>query len=600
MSSTSPDPSATPAESPPGASATAPAAESATESGPRFGAATTALGAALVLAVWALVTLWGPAGIPFHTKGEPREALVVREILLTGNWVLPRVNEVEIPSKPPLFHWLGALVALARGTTDEWSARLPSALLSLAGILAIYVTGAALWGARAGVVAALTLATSFEWVRAATTARVDMALTVGLEAAFLSWLFFVRSGSGRWLVPLYLGIAFATLAKGPVGIVLPGAVALASMAVRRDFSPLLRMRLLRGVLVVAVLAGCWYALAAHREGRDFFVQHILRENVFRVFDADPGPGDYQGHRHSALWLAGVLLLGFLPWTVFLPGVLSRLWHNRATLTRDHPAIYCGVWAVVVFALYAVAVSKRGVYLLGLYPAIALLVAWQLEEQQRAAADDRWLLRGLAVAAAAMFVAVAALTAISAVAALGLPIGVAVQHLLPAASPPYGTAVAAVLAGGGAALFGALAVALAGAGMCVRAARAGWWVGTFGGLLATTVAAIVIANVVAMPTIATEESARTFVARAERVVAAGESVAFYRTPSYAVLYYWRRPIPVYTGSTADRGPRYLVITRADWAGGDAALRRSYEPVLRPDDAALGEAYKLMLVRRVTAR
>jgi len=558
------------------------------------------LGAVLVIAVWALVTLWGPAGMPFHTKGEPREGLVVQEILRTGNWVLPPVNQNELPAKPPLFHWLAALVALARGTVDEWSIRLPSALLSLAGVLAVYAAGTALWGARGGTIAALVLVTTFEWARAATSARVDMALTLGLEVAFLAWLFFVRSGSGRWLVPLYLGIAFATLAKGPVGIALPAAVALVSVAVRRDATPLRRMRLVRGALVVAVLAGSWYALALHQEGRELFEKHILRENLFRVIDADTGPGDYQGHRHSAAWLAGAFLLGCLPWTVFFPGVLSRLWQARATLTRDHPVVYFGLWTVVVFALYAGAVSKRGVYLLSLYPAVALLVAWQFEEQRRTAPGDRWLLHALVPVAALLFVVVAALAGVAAAATLGLPVGAAIQHLLPPATPPYGIAVGELLADGGAVLFGALAVALAGCVLNVEATRAGSWSRTFAGVLVTTVAVIVIANAVVMPAIAARESARTFVARAERVLTPEDSVAFYRTPSYAVLYYWNRPLPVYTGSTADRGPRYLIVPRGDWSGGDADLRRSYEPVLRPDDGALGEAYKLMLVRRIAVQ
>jgi len=577
-----------------------PSPEPATPAAARSGVVATAVGALVVVAVWALVTLWGPPGMLFHTKGEPREGLVVQEIVRTGNWVLPRVNETELPSKPPLFHWLAAVAALARGSVDEWSIRLPSALLSLVGVLAVFAAGTALWGAGPGSVAALVLVTTFEWTRAATNARVDMALTVGLEVAFLAWLFFVRTGSGRWLVPLYLGIAFATLAKGPAGIVLPGAVAVASMVVQWDATPLRRMRLFRGALVVAVLAGAWYALALHQAGRELFEKQILRENVFRLFDADTGTGDYQGHRHSALWLAGVFLIGFLPWTAFFPAVVSRLWQARRTLRRDDAVIYLGLWSVTVFVLYAIAVSKRGVYLLSLYPAVALLVAWQFEEQRRATAGDRWLLRGLVPAAWALLAVVAALALLAAGSAIGLPVGAAIQQLLPPTTPPYGPAVGALLANGGPVLFGGLAAALGGLGVCARAARSGNWQRTFGGLVVASVAAVVVANAVVMPAIALGESARSFVTRAAAVVAPDDSVAFYRTLSYPTLYYWGRPILAYTGSTADRGPRYLIITRDAWEGSDAALHRSYEPVVWPDDASLGEAYTLMLVRRVAVR
>src|SRR6185369_11147148 len=100
--------------------------------------------------------------------------------------------------------------------------------------------GTRLWSARAGACSALALMTMFEWARAATGGRVDMTLTFGLQLAFLSLLFFLRSGAPAWLVPLYAGISLAVLGKGPVGVILPGLVALAMVALRRDLGVLRR------------------------------------------------------------------------------------------------------------------------------------------------------------------------------------------------------------------------------------------------------------------------------------------------------------------------------------------------------------------------
>ncbi|MGH7960503.1 MAG: ArnT family glycosyltransferase, partial [Candidatus Binatia bacterium] len=126
----------------------------------------------------AFLYLWGLGEKPFYTKAEPREASVVWEITTTGEWILPLRNGVMIPSKPPLFHWLGALISLAWGEVNELTIRLPSALLALLGVLLTYSAGTALWGVEAGLIAALILGTSFEWMRTAITARVDMTLTV--------------------------------------------------------------------------------------------------------------------------------------------------------------------------------------------------------------------------------------------------------------------------------------------------------------------------------------------------------------------------------------------------------------------------------------
>ena len=115
--------------------------------------------------------------VDFYTKGQPREATVVWEIYHNGNWVLPLRNGHIIPSKPPLFHWLSAAASYVFGGLSEFSIRFPSALLALIGVLVTYRVGAGLWGREAGLAAGLSLATSFEWVRAAATARVDMTLT---------------------------------------------------------------------------------------------------------------------------------------------------------------------------------------------------------------------------------------------------------------------------------------------------------------------------------------------------------------------------------------------------------------------------------------
>ena len=78
----------------------------------------------------------------FYDKQEAREALVIWEIHNSGNWILPLRNEEEIPAKPPFYHWLGAVVASVLNRVDEFTARLPSALLGTLGVLLTYGVGA--------------------------------------------------------------------------------------------------------------------------------------------------------------------------------------------------------------------------------------------------------------------------------------------------------------------------------------------------------------------------------------------------------------------------------------------------------------------------
>ena len=117
---------------------------------------------------------------PFYDKGEPREALVVRDIVLNGNWIFPLKVGQQIPSKPPLFHWVGASASLLWGQMTEATVRFPSALFASLGVLLVYYLGRKLYDPLTGIVAGLILATSIVYQAAGIEARVDMTLTFWL------------------------------------------------------------------------------------------------------------------------------------------------------------------------------------------------------------------------------------------------------------------------------------------------------------------------------------------------------------------------------------------------------------------------------------
>ena len=112
----------------------------------------------------------------FHTKGEPREAVVALSMLERGNWILPVNNGVDIAYKPPLFHWIIAAVSLLVGTVTEFTARFPSALSLTVMLLAGYVFYARRRGEELAVITTLLTLTNFEVHRAGVNCRVDMLL----------------------------------------------------------------------------------------------------------------------------------------------------------------------------------------------------------------------------------------------------------------------------------------------------------------------------------------------------------------------------------------------------------------------------------------
>jgi len=580
---------------------TAAAEPRASEAVPGFDAPAIVFYALLVVTAWAAVELWGLGKTPFHTKGEPREGLVVWEMTHGGGWILPQRNGVELPSKPPLFHWLGALTSFVYGATDEWSIRFPSAAQSLAALLCVFATGAALWSARAGFVSALVLMTMFEWARAATGARVDMTLTFGLQLALLSVLFFLRSRAAGWLIPLYLGITLAVLGKGPVGAALPGMITLVMLAVRRDASVLRSMRLAWGAVVVGVGAGSWYVMALLLGGWAFFRKQVLAENVFTfLHDPDFGGGTLGagGHLHSASYLLGALLLGLLPWTFFLPGLLARLWRQRRELTRDDPRVYLLVWVAVVFGFYAVAASKRSVYLLGLFPAMALLLGWWWDEQSRAARDEeRWLAWLLWPVAWLLLAVVVLITMAVLLENLGAPLSTLAQSGLPASARPFAVWVGEAVRVDRWLLLGLLLAAGVSFYATAWASRTANWMGIFVGIFCATAALVSSVSQVILPGVARHQSLRPLMTSARELIGPSGDLFFFKAFEYGAVFYWQGHIGSYEGPWPDGAPRYLLVYEDEWKRREPLADGQYERVAFPSDENVGEQGRLVLIRRI---
>jgi 4-amino-4-deoxy-L-arabinose transferase-like glycosyltransferase len=375
-----------------------------------------------------------PAALtPFFTKGEPREALVVRHMVEDGDWLLPKrasANGWTIASKPPFFHWLGAAVSGIAGAPTEWTVRLPSVVLATTSVLFVGTIARASFGPTAALAAMLVLASTFEWVRAASTARVDGTLTALMTIGMLLFYRGVMAGglTKRDATIAYVALACAALTKGPVGFVLPALVLLAALATLGELRMVPRFRPILGAVVILAIVGGWYALAAGLGGDSFVQKQILKENVFRFLGATQMKS---GHSHPFYYYFPTLLSGLLPWTPF---VLAALWAavRSPAARRDARVTFPLAWFVVVFVFYSLADAKRSVYLLALYPSAALLTGWWWSEVVRGTEPAAWLNGRAARVVVGILCAVAVIPLLSTVAeGLGLqPLSLLAPFLAP--------------------------------------------------------------------------------------------------------------------------------------------------------------------------
>jgi 4-amino-4-deoxy-L-arabinose transferase-like glycosyltransferase len=541
----------------------------------------------ILLIVGIALYLVNLGGYPLYTKGEPREAVTVFDIVHGGGVILPQRAGVEIPSKPLLMHWIAALVSLVAGGVNEFSVRLPSAGFAIAGVIVCYFYVRRLFDNVTALFAALVLATTFQYLQAGTGARVDMTLTFFMEVAFFEFIL-IAEGLTRRRMLLYVAIALAVLVKGPIGLVLPGLVALIWIAAEKRWALLAEMKLVRGAMVVLVLAGSWYVAALVEGGAGFFRKQILSENLLRFAG---GADFHEGHLHRFYYMELALLAGFMPWTVLLP--IVGVGAARAPLVLSSRLKYVFIWALAVLIFFNLPQSKRGVYLLCMYPALATLLAIYLREAIVRPDPTRGWVRSISLIAgfAMLILGSAALVALAMLVAWPH----AFSDLLQAATirAPAFPRVLTAIVGEHWMLSMAmpLAVVVLGVGLLVRRALVER---TVLAVAAAMVFVTVAVNVVVVPAVANTLSLKDYTDHAMKIVDSSP-VGYLDALNYDVAFYSRRTIPIVWPRSSDL-PEYLIAWRDLFEALPQSTRDRFEIVMVSNPTSLDGTDEMILAHR----
>jgi 4-amino-4-deoxy-L-arabinose transferase-like glycosyltransferase len=301
--------------------------------------------------------LWAPDE-PFFGEGA-------REMLVDGQWLVSHINGMVNTHKPPLFFWLIAILSLPLGRITSFTARLPSALAALGSVAMTLRLGRRGSSERTAVLAAFVLSTSYLFWDKARSAQIDAVLCcliwVALSA-FETWRAGDLDGRRAGLIFWAAG-ALAVLAKGPVGLLLPLGVALATLAVDREIGRWREFAPLTGPLVFALICGAWVAAATLWGPAEYSVWGALKEHF-----VDRG---LHGMHHEQPWwyYAKVLPPQLMPWFFLVPGAMVLAWRRRDRMDR-----FLLVTVIFIILFFSISTEKRTLYVLPAFPAFALLTA----------------------------------------------------------------------------------------------------------------------------------------------------------------------------------------------------------------------------------
>jgi 4-amino-4-deoxy-L-arabinose transferase-like glycosyltransferase len=318
----------------------------------------------LALLVFGLLWLAALGRRSLLSPDEGRYATLALNMLHSGDWVTPRLNGLLYFEKPPLQYWAGTLSFITFGV-NEFAARLWPGLAGIATVFLVGHTARRLWGEAAGW-HALLIAGSTTWIVGNSH---FLALDAGLTGALtlvLCGMLIAQSGEAtpavrrRWMIAAWVGVGLAVLAKGLVGLLIPGAVLVLTSLWRRDLSMWRRLAWWPGLPLMLAITVPWFVLVSMRNP-GFAQFFFIHEHFERFLTTE--------HRRVGAWyyFVPVLIGGFMPWTSTLP------WLMRAP-RADFARCWLVIWAGFIFFFFSVSGSKLQSYILPMFPALALLLA----------------------------------------------------------------------------------------------------------------------------------------------------------------------------------------------------------------------------------
>lgn len=304
--------------------------------------------------------LWSP--------DELRHAEIAREMVQSGDWIVPRFNDIRYFEKPIMAHWMNASAQVLLGE-NNFAVRAASALSTLGTAFCLFLLVNHFANRQHALVTVAIFLSLFLVTNLGTYSLVDSMLSFWLTAAFCHFYFAAQSQVFNprllhyTLAGFFCGLALLT--KGFLALALPVIVIVPFMLWQRQFMQILRWG--GWVIFCAMVTALPWALAIHQAEPDFWHYFFWVEHIQR-FSADTA------QHHAPVWYyLPYLLLASLPWLFLAPSAFKHLQHQwTKPLIR-----FALLWALLPLLFFSAANGKLVTYILPCMPPLAILLGFGL-------------------------------------------------------------------------------------------------------------------------------------------------------------------------------------------------------------------------------
>ena len=320
-----------------------------------------------LLLILFVVLLYNLGGWGVIETSEARYAEISREMWLTGDYLHPRLLEIQHFHKPPVTYTISAL-GMGLFGPSAFGARFFLQVSLILQVLLVYLLGKEIFGNnRQALIAAIVYVTIPAVLLAARNLTTDSFLATFELAAIWCWVKYKKGTTPAWLYFFYLLLALAFLTKGPVGLIFPVLVALGYRSPQTQ-----RINLTAGwhhlpaLVLFLLVGGSWYVYLMLQNPE--FVDYFLFKHTVQRY-ANPETFG----RSKPWWFYLVLAPALsLPWAAILLFNFKKLKELPPTLKR----LFI-LWILVPLVFFSFSGSKLILYILPLFAGLALLTAWLL-------------------------------------------------------------------------------------------------------------------------------------------------------------------------------------------------------------------------------
>lgn len=361
----------------------------------------------ILLVLFVILYFYRLGSVGLVDVDEPRYAEAGREMLESRNWMVPYFNYSVRFDKPIFFYWLEAISMKTFGV-NEFAARFPSALCAILCASILFIFLKTFYDTSFACLGTLLLMSCFEFAALSRFSITDMALASFTSSAMFSFFLGYREivNSHRffkfqitqfsfWYIFGFIFLALAVLTKGPVAALIPALIFLPFFwwIGRLDYF-FKNNSFWFGFIIFLFLVIPWYAAVHFATGGEFTKVFFCVHNINRFTSV------VSGHRGSVFYFIPVILLGFLPWTFFLPQAIfalaTRGLKSLLSSTIDQVPWFCLWWFIVVFIFFSFSKTKLLTYILPLFPALSVIVSFWFNEIFKKHLSNKGLIVGLGI------------------------------------------------------------------------------------------------------------------------------------------------------------------------------------------------------------